>query len=72
MRKHMLEAAIVRVMKARKTMDHAGLTAEVLRQVSTRFSAQPQAIKQRIEGLIERDYLERDAGNPQIYTYQAS
>ena len=71
MRRHMLEAAIVRVMKSRKTMDHAGLTAEVLRQVAPRFPAQPPDIKRRIEALIERDYLERDAGNPNIYAYVA-
>jgi hypothetical protein len=32
-RKHMLEAAIVRVMKARKSMDHNALLGEVLKQV---------------------------------------
>jgi cullin 3 len=41
-------------------MQHNNLIAEVTRQVSNRFTASPQVIKKCIEGLIEREYLQRE------------
>ncbi|CAM0137429.1 unnamed protein product [Umbelopsis sp. WA50703] len=63
LRKHQIEAAIVRIMKDRKTMDHNLLIAEVVKQLSNRFNPSPQMIKKRIEELIDREYLERNAGD---------
>lgn len=70
-RRHLIEAAIVRIMKARKTLHHNDLISEVTRQLSTRFNPQPQNIKKRIESLIEREYLERATGDRRIYNYLA-
>lgn len=70
-RKHMVEAAIVRVMKARKSMEHSALIAEVTKQLSGRFRPNPLMIKKRIESLIERDYLERSAQSQKMYNYLA-
>ncbi|KAG7089606.1 hypothetical protein E1B28_011272 [Marasmius oreades] len=58
-RRHQTEACIVRIMKDRKHMTHNDLVNEVTRLLSTRFKPNPMKIKQRIEGLIEREYLER-------------
>ncbi|KAG0256218.1 Cullin-3 [Actinomortierella ambigua] len=58
-RKHMAEAAIVRVMKSRKTLERNELIAEVITQLQIRFSPSPAMIKKRIDALIEREYLER-------------
>jgi len=41
-RRHLVEASIVRVMKARKTLSHVELVAEVTRQLTFRFNANPQ------------------------------
>lgn len=66
-----IEAAIVRIMKTRKTLDHNNLTAEVTKQLSGRFPATPQMIKQRIESLIEREYLERSPTDRRVFHYLA-
>jgi cullin 3 len=59
-RRHQVEAAIVRVMKARKRVAHNDLVAEVSRQLLFRFSPNLQFIKKRIESLIEREYIARE------------
>jgi len=70
-RKNRVEAAVVRIMKARKTLDHNNLIAEVVKQLSARFAVEPTFIKKRIESLIEREYLSRDKDNRRIYHYMA-
>ena len=68
---NMMDAAIVRIMKARKTMDHASLVAETTRQLQVRFHPSVVEIKKRIESLLERDYLERDDADSRKYHYVA-
>ena len=70
-RRHLVEAAIVRIMKARKSLGHNDLIAEVTKQLSVRFSASPQFVKKRIESLIEREYLERALDDHRLYNYVA-
>lgn len=52
-----LDAAIVRVMKARKQMKLQRVMQEVTKQCAERFTPEPKQIKQRIESLIDREYL---------------
>ncbi|KAG7360505.1 cullin protein 3 [Nitzschia inconspicua] len=70
-RRHLVEAAIVRIMKARKSLGHNDLIAEVTRQLSVRFNPPPQFVKKRIESLIEREYLERTLDDHRVYNYVA-
>ncbi|PIO72938.1 hypothetical protein TELCIR_05107 [Teladorsagia circumcincta] len=70
-RKHEIEAAIVRVMKSRKVLHHNNLITEVTQQLKHRFLPNPVLIKKRIESLIERDYLARDAQDLKLYNYVA-
>jgi cullin 3 len=70
-RKHLVEAVIVRIMKSRKTLEHNQLVMEVTRHLTSRFQPLPNLIKQRIEKLIEREYLERSQQDRRVYNYLA-
>ena len=51
-RKHILEAAIVKLMKANKTLRHTDLMTEILRLL--RFPCDSEQIETRINDLIEK------------------
>jgi cullin 1 len=70
-RKHAIEAAIVRIMKTRKSLEHQKLILEASTQLMRHFKPDPKQIKKRIEDLIAREYLERDNNNPNLYKYLA-
>ena len=65
-----IEAAIVRIMKSRRKLDHTSLIQEVI-QALQMFKPPPIVIKQKIEQLIDREYLERDTEDRTIYKYLA-
>jgi cullin 4 len=68
-RLYLIDAVLVRIMKARKTILHQQLILQVLEQV--KVPAQPGDIKKRIESLIEREYMERDEKDRNRYNYLA-
>ncbi|KAM7417364.1 hypothetical protein PAMA_017155 [Pampus argenteus] len=68
-RQYQIDAAIVRIMKMRKTLSHNLLMSEVYNQL--KFPVKPADLKKRIESLIDRDYMERDKENPNQYNYVA-
>jgi len=70
-RKHSIEAAIVRIMKARKELNHQTLMLETMKQLANHFRPDPKIIKKRIEDLIQREYLERDENQANTYRYVA-
>ena len=61
----------MRIMKARRVLDHNSVVAEVSQQLSSRFVPNPTVIKKRIESLIEREFLERDSTDRKLYKYLA-
>lgn len=70
-RRHLIEATVVRVMKARKKMEHNQLISEVMKVLVNIFQPTSLMIKQKIEGLIEKDYLMRDPDDRRVYLYRA-
>ena len=70
-RKPQIEAAIVRLLKSRRVMDHNTVIAEVTKQLQSRFVPNPTIIKKRVESLIEREFLERDKDDRRKYRYLA-
>ncbi|XP_074530531.1 cullin-4B [Halichoeres trimaculatus] len=68
-RQYQIDAAIVRIMKMRKTLSHNLLMSEVYNQL--KFPVKPADLKKRIESLIDRDYMERDKENSNQYNYVA-
>ncbi|CAH0049787.1 unnamed protein product [Clonostachys solani] len=72
-RAHVIDAAIVRIMKSRKELAHSQLVTEVISQLVGRFKPEVSLIKKRIEDLIVREYLERpeEEESPNTYRYVA-
>ena len=68
-RQYQIDAAIVRIMKARKSLTHSLLISELFQQL--KFPIKPPDLKKRIESLIDREYLERDPGSAATYRYLA-
>nr|XP_015803450.2 cullin-4B [Nothobranchius furzeri] len=68
-RQYQIDAAIVRIMKMRKSLSHNLLMSEVYNQL--KFPVKPADLKKRIESLIDRDYMERDKENSNQYNYVA-
>uniref|UniRef100_A0A803TNR9 Cullin 2 n=1 Tax=Anolis carolinensis TaxID=28377 RepID=A0A803TNR9_ANOCA len=70
-RKMYLQAAIVRIMKARKLLRHNALIQEVISQSRARFNPSISMIKKCIEVLIDKQYIERSQASADEYSYVA-
>lgn len=63
------QAAIVRIMKSKKTIGHQALLIEVVEATKKRGVLSFPDIKKNIDRLIEKEYMEREDGN--LYSYVA-
>lgn len=73
-REYEIDAAIVRVMKARKSEKYQVLVTEVVRligDIGKRFRPQPSLVKRRVEELVDKEYLRRDENDRELFWYVA-
>ncbi|KAJ9064102.1 ubiquitin ligase (cullin) of SCF [Entomophthora muscae] len=70
-RKMYIQAAMVRIMKARKSMKHVALVNETITQLSSRFTPVISDIKKCIDLLIEKEYIMRDEEDRDNFVYLA-
>ena len=68
MHKTKVDAAIVRIIKNAKFMGFKDLVAKL--NTFLDFIPEEQFVKERVESLITKDYLERDEKDPSILVYQ--
>lgn len=70
-RQYYLDAAIVRIMKARKELTYEQLKTTTIDAVKNHFVPTVDAIKKRIDALVESDYLERSPDDKTKFFYVA-
>lgn len=69
MRKHSIDALLVRIMKARKTIEWNTIVVQALEHSQSMFVPDIKFLKQRLEHLIEMDYIERDRERADVFHY---
>ena len=70
-RRFTIDASIMKIMKSRRVLDHQNLMIETTKLLQQRFVPDPTQIKQRIEHLIERYFIQRDEDDKRVYKYIA-
>ncbi|CAD5208977.1 unnamed protein product [Bursaphelenchus xylophilus] len=65
--RYLIDAAIVRIMKAHKTLPHDQLRTSVMTKLER--PVDENLLKKCIENLIDHHYLKREEDNPRVYHY---
>lgn len=68
-RQFQIDAGVVRIMKQKKVLAHNLLMTELYEVLDV--PVKPADLKRRIEMLIDRDYIERDGNDTNVYKYVA-
>eukprot|EP00043_Microstomoeca_roanoka_P007318 m.70507 g.70507 ORF g.70507 m.70507 type:complete len:82 (-) comp13778_c0_seq2:222-467(-) len=66
-----MKAAIVRIMKMRKTLHYNQLIEEIITMSESRFKPHISAIKKCIEDLIDKAYIQRQENDRAVLSYIA-
>ena len=68
-RKFQIDAMIMKILKEKKSLTHNELMQEIIQRMN--FPVETSFTKTRIESLIEKDYIKRNAQNSAAYDYNA-
>ena len=68
-RMHVIDAALIKIMKHAKSLLHGDLVAQLFNYL--KLPSEKAVIQERIAGLVEREYLKVDSNNKELYTYIA-
>ena len=68
-RRFEIEAAVMRILKERKVLQHNELVKSLIERL--KFPVEISHIKQRVESLIEKDYIKRSPSDNSVYEYIA-
>lgn len=68
-KKNVLESTIMKVIKSEKRIRFEDLMNKVQALVSSRFSLHRKELLEVLEGLINKEYVERDGYSPNIFIY---
>ncbi|KAI9592750.1 Cullin [Syncephalis fuscata] len=70
-RRLFLQAVLVRIMKSRRELSHLDLISETIQLATARFNPEVGMIKRCIEQLIDKQFIERDLKDRDLYRYVA-
>ncbi|GJE96479.1 cullin [Phanerochaete sordida] len=70
-RRYVIQATIVRIMKAQKKLKGQQLVQDVVAQLSQRFTPVVADIHKAVQLLLEKEYIERAEGEPGTFAYVA-
>jgi hypothetical protein len=70
-RAYKIEAGIVRIMKARKTLSHSLIISETIQAFHNQFIPSVPMIKKQIDGLLDKEYIKRHETEQNIFEYVA-
>ncbi|KAK7047187.1 hypothetical protein VNI00_006853 [Paramarasmius palmivorus] len=70
-RKHTIDAAVIRIMKAKKNMQFEALITETADALKKHFKSDVAMIKKRIDVLVEEEYTSREPENRNQFKYVA-
>ena len=68
-RKHQIDSIIMKTLKQNKRMNFENLKNVIIKTISSYFIPEISLIKNRLDNLIEREYLNRDINNPEFFIY---
>ena len=71
LRKILIQEAVVKIMKMRKTLSNAALQTELVQMLKNQFLPQKKMIKEQIEWLIQQKYMKRSEQDLSTFIYLA-